>query len=124
MGIKNIFELEVAIDLCESCFNFLNKFIPFFPIDQLILKPKEQKYITVEALFVKEISDMSIMKMLEKQEQITVMLKLKFIRNRVKLNITNNTQETVIFDPKEMLGILDLRLLGYCKIKQGVYSKV
>ena len=26
----------------------------------------------------------------------------------------------VIFDPKEMLGILDLRLVGYYKIKQGI----
>ena len=48
------------------------------------------------------------------------MLKLKFIRNRATLNVTNNTQETVIFEPKEMIGILDLRLLGYYKISQGV----
>ena len=26
----------------------------------------------------------------------------------------------MIFDPREMIGILDLRLLGYYKIKQGV----
>ena len=29
------------------------------------------------------------------------MVKLKFIMNRVKLNVTNNTQETVTFDPTE-----------------------
>ena len=51
------------------------------------------------------------------------MLKLKFIRNKVTLNITNNTQETVIFEPKEMIGILDLRLLGYYKIRQGVLQQ-
>ena len=28
--------------------------------------------------------------------------------------------ETVIFNPKEMLGILELRLMGYYKIKQGI----
>ena len=32
------------------------------------------------------------------------MLKLKFIRNTVTLNITNNTKESVTFDPKEMIG--------------------
>ena len=48
------------------------------------------------------------------------MLKLKFIRNRVTLDDTNNTSETVIFDPREMIGILDSRLLDYYKIKQGV----
>ena len=29
----------------------------------------------------------------------------------------------VIFDPKEMLGILDLRLVGYYKIKQGILQQ-
>ena len=58
--------------------------------------------------------------MLDSREQCTVVLKLKFIRNCASLYVTNNTQETVIFDPKEMICILDLRSLGYCKIRQGV----
>ena len=36
------------------------------------------------------------------------------------LDITNNTREILIFDRKTMIGILDLRPLGYYKIKQGV----
>ena len=28
--------------------------------------------------------------------------------------------ETVTFDLTQMLGVIDLRSLGYCKIKQGV----
>ena len=32
-------------------------------------------------------------------------------------------QETVIYEPKQMLGILDLRYLGYNKIKQGVLQQ-
>ena len=32
-------------------------------------------------------------------------------------------QETVIFEPKQMLGILDLRSLGYYKIKQEVLQQ-
>ena len=63
---------------------------------------------------------MAIIKMQDKQEQVTVILKLKIIRNRVTLNITNNTQETVIFDPKEMIGILDLRSLEYYMVRQGI----
>ena len=95
LGIKNIFELEGVIDLHESCFKFLNRSIPFFPIEQVIPKSEEQKYITVEVPFVKEISGMAIVKMLDKCEQVTVMLKLKFIRKRETLNVTNNTKETV-----------------------------
>ena len=37
-GIKNIFELEDIIHLGESHFNFLNRSIPFFPKEQVILK--------------------------------------------------------------------------------------
>ena len=50
-------------------------------------------------------------------------MKLKFVRNCASLDITNNAQETVIFEPKQMLGILDLRSLGYYKIKQGVLQQ-
>ena len=47
----------------------------------------------------------------------------KFIRNRETFKVTNSTQDTVTSDPKEMLGIIDLRSLGYYKIKQGVLQQ-
>ena len=39
------------------------------------------------------------------------------------LDITNNTREIMIFDRKTMMVILDLRSLGYYKIKQGVLQQ-
>ena len=39
------------------------------------------------------------------------------------LDIKNNTRETLIFDRKITIGILDLRSLGYYKIKQGVLQQ-
>ena len=33
MGMKNIFELEGVIDSRESCFSFLSRSIPFFPVN-------------------------------------------------------------------------------------------
>ena len=41
------------------------------------------------------------------------MLKVKFMQNTVMLYMTNSSLETLILNPKEALGILDLRLLGY-----------
>ena len=70
--------------------------------------------------FIDEISGLAIVKHWTVGEQCTVVLKLKFIRNQPSLNLTNNTQDTVIFDPKEMIGILDLRSLGYYNLKKGV----
>ena len=61
--------------------------------------------------------------MIDSKEQCTVVLKLKFIRTCTSLDVTNNTQETVIFDPNQVLSILDLRSLGYYKIEQGVLQQ-
>ena len=37
--------------------------------------------------------------------------------------INNSGSETLIFNPREMIGVLDLRSLWYCKIKQGVIQQ-
>ena len=89
----------------------------------MVVKPKERKFIKEEAPFVDEISGLVIVKMLDNKEQCTVVLKLKFTRNCASLDVTNNTLETVIFDPNQVLGILDFRSLGYYKIKQGVLQQ-
>ena len=41
------------------------------------------------------------------------MLKVKFMQNAAMLDMTNSSSETLILSPKEALGILDLRSLGY-----------
>ena len=68
LGIKNIFELEGVVDLWDSCLSFLNRSIPFFPRERVEVKPKEQKLIMVEALFIEEISGMAITKLLDVKE--------------------------------------------------------
>ena len=52
-----------------------------------------------------------------------MMLQLKFTRNSVMLDITSNGLDTIIFKPQEVLGMLDLRSLGYYKIKQGILQQ-
>ena len=79
--------------------------------------------IPIEAPFIEEISGMAIVKIIDQGQKMPMMLKLKFIRNKAMLDITNNTRETVIFDKKTSIGILDLRSLGYYKIKQGVLQQ-
>ena len=51
------------------------------------------------------------------------MIKLKFIRNKVVLKITNKTHETVTFEQTEMIGVVDLRSLDFYKIKQEVLQE-
>ena len=67
LGMKNVFELEDLIDMQDSSFKFLNRSIPFFSKGQVVLKPKEMKFIKIEAPFVDEISGLAIVKMLDKK---------------------------------------------------------
>ena len=66
---------------------------------------------------------MAIVKIIDQGQKMPMMLKLKFIRKKATLDITNNTRETIIFDKETSIGILDLRSLGYYKIKQGVLQQ-
>ena len=53
----------------------------------------------------------------------TNMMKLKFVRNKAILRITNNTNDVVVFDRQDMIGILDTRSMGYYKVKPDVLQK-
>ena len=123
LGIKNLFELEGVIDSQNSCLSFLNRSLLFFPKEKVEEKPKEQKLMVLEAPFKEEITGMAITKLLDIKEQITLTMKIKFIRNRAMFTVTNSTHETVTFNPMQMLGIRDLRSLGYYKIKQEFCNK-
>ena len=60
---------------------------------------------------------MAIVKILDRNAQNKIMLKLKFTQNSAILDVMNSDLETVVFDPKDMLGICNIRSMGYYKIK-------
>ena len=102
----------------------MNKSLPKFPKEKVILKPGEQKIVKVEAPFTDEISSLAIIKLVDKLTHSILVLKAKFVHNMAMLDMTNNSNsETLILNPREALGIFDLRSLGYCKIKQGVIQQ-
>ena len=123
LGIKNILEFKGIINLRDSCFSFLNRSISFFPKEQVLLKPREQRFIKIEAPFIDEISGLVIVKVLDKKSQSRLMLKLKFVRNTPTLDATNSSFETMIFTLKAMSGILYLRSIRYYKIKHSVLQQ-
>ena len=73
---------------------------------------------------MEEIPVMAIVKLLDKQEHVTVMLKFHFIRNWVTLTVTNNTQEKIRFYQNEMIGILKLIFLAIIRSGKVFYSKI
>ena len=46
-----------------------------------------------------------------------LLIKLKFTCNKAVLDIKNAGKDTMILNPREMIGIVDIRCLGYYKIK-------
>ena len=66
---------------------------------------------------------LAIIKLLDKPTQSIIMLKVKFVRNTAILDVMNSSLEILILTPKEALGILDLRPLGYYMIKLGVLQQ-
>ena len=124
LGIKNVFELEGVFNSWECCFSFLNRSLPIYPKEKVIIKPGEQKVVKIEALFTDEISSLATMKLLDKLTHSIMVLKVKFVHNIAMLDMINNSNsETLILNPREVLGQLDLRSLGYYKIKQGVIQQ-
>ena len=66
---------------------------------------------------------MAIITILDGGTYSTLLVKFKFMCNKAVLDIVNRGKDTMIFKPKEMIGIIDLRSLGYYKIKQGMLQQ-
>ena len=118
-----MFELEGVINSRDCSFEFLNRSVPIYPEKELILKPDEQKLVKVRAPFVDEISGLAIIRIIDGKTNSTLLIKLKFMHNKAVLDIKNEGKDTMILNPKEMIGIVDIRSLGYYKIKQGILQQ-
>ena len=83
LGIENIFKLEGIINSRKSYLSFLNRSVPFFLKEDVILKPRKQKFIKKEVPFIDEISGLVLVKLLQKMHRNTLVLKLMFVKNSV-----------------------------------------
>ena len=101
----------------------MNRSVPLYPEKEIILKPDEQKLVKVRAPFIDEISGLAIIKIIDGGTYITLLIKLKFTCDKAVLDIKNAGKDTMILRPEEMIGIVDIRSLGYYKIKQGILQQ-
>ena len=77
----------------------------------------------VKALFIDEISGLAIIKIIDGKTNSTQLIKLKFMHNKAVLDVKNAGKDTMILNPREMIGIVDIRSLGYYEIKQGILQQ-
>ena len=87
------------------------------------MKLDEQKLVKVKAPFVDEISGLAIIKIIDGGTYSTLLIKLKFTRNKAILDVKNTGKDTMILRLEEMIGLVDIRSLGYYKIKQGILEE-
>ena len=118
-----MFELEGVINSKDCRFEFLNRSVSIYPEKELILKPDEQKLVKLRTPLVDEISGLAIIKIIDEKTNSTLLIKLKFMCNKAVLDIKNAGKDTMILNLKEMIGIVDIRSLGYYKIKQGILQQ-
>ena len=123
LGIRNIFELESVINSRDFLFEFLNRSVPIYPEKEIILKPDEQKLVKVRDPFIDEISRLAIIKIIDGGTSSTLLIKLKFTCNKAVLDIKIVGKDTMILRLEEMIGIVDIRSLGYYKIKQYILQQ-
>ena len=94
----------------------MNRSVPIYLEKEVILKQDEQKLVKVKTPFVDKISGLAIIKIIDGSTYTTLLVKLKFMCNKAVLDIKNTGKEIMFLKPKEMIGIVDMRSLGYYKI--------
>ena len=62
-----MYELECIFNSQECCFSFLNRSLPIFLKEKVIMIPGEQKVVKIEAPFMDEISSLAIIKLLDRE---------------------------------------------------------
>ena len=77
----------------------MNRSLPIFPKEKVILKPGEQKIVKIEAHFTGKISSLAIIKLLDKLTHSVMVLKVKLVQNMAMLDMVNNSNlETLILN--------------------------
>ena len=119
--LRNMTEIEGEISTKTGSFRFLNRSIPIYPKDNLEVPIMGKTYLKVISPFSEELNGKAIAKLWDKNN----ILKLWLIRNQSLVAFVNNTSDPVRFSNKVLIGILDLRSLGYCNANfEDIVSKL
>ena len=75
-------------------------------------------YVRVRIPFVEKLSGIAIVKLRYKYHIGTMRIKLD--NNQSILRIINNTDETINYTPQLLMGIVDIRSLGYYNVRKSI----
>ena len=118
LGIKNMFEVEGEISCHTSHFKFLNRSLPIFTLSTHRIKVGAKAYVKAKVPSIEKLSGHAVAKLLYKGSLGT--MKIRLVDNLTVIQIINNTPSTMYLSPEELIGIVDLKSLGYYNIKPQV----
>ena len=113
-GFMNMVETEGMLNTRIGEFDFLGRSIPIFPKHDFDMKPGGKAYLKIRIPFAEKLSGRALCKMFV--GDINYTLKFKVQNNQAVVEFENKSNTTAELRKKTVLGILDLRSMGYFKV--------
>ena len=111
IGIKNMAELEGDYLLRNMTFKFKNR-SPFIKAKKtVIVPPGKEGSIEAYFTFPKPITGTCVVKLFQGSEVVT--FQVPVVNNTMTIGCTNTTKEEFVYRAEAVLGIADLRSMGY-----------
>ena len=114
-GMQNMIETEGEMSTRDGCYRFISHSIPIHPMGRMTVQPGEVSIVWVEAPFCEPICGTGVAKFFCGDRVDTVMLRLINTHGIVKYK--NTSTKPVEINPDSPVGVMDLRSLGYFKVK-------
>ena len=125
IGIKNLVELDAQICTRSMQMKFYNRSPQIFPSKPITLKPNEKlKDLSFDVIFPQELSGHGVVKMyMNTASFVPHTTKVRVSRNKVRMSLHNTTTREIVCDTSFLVGILDIRSLGYFHIDSQTIEK-
>jgi hypothetical protein len=116
-GIKNMYETEGIVYIRHSKYQFLNRSLPVFPSENMLLKPGDLKILTLHIPFSDTLNGKAIVKVFNQDQPSVSTTEIILHKNVAIIEICNKGQKPFTIQKQHAIGIVDIRSLGYYKIE-------
>ena len=113
-GFKNMAETEGRLNTRTGEYDFIGRSIPVYPQNDLDVPVGKQVLIKIKAPFGEKLSGRIMTKMFGSEKAFT--MKIRIENNQGCVQFVNKGHETIKLRENKVIGILDLRSIGYFKV--------
>ena len=113
-GFKNMAETEGRLNTRTGEYDFIGRSIPVYPQKDLDVPVGKQVLIKIKAPFGEKLSGRIMKKMFGSEKAFT--MKIRIENNQGCVQFVNKGHETIKLRENKVIGILDLRSVGYFKV--------